>query len=57
MTPFWHCQVLAGCYHLAQSVSKTWSVVAERVGQGEVGGCTILADSAWQQLQLPVKEA
>ena len=36
-------------YQLAQSVLKIGS---ERVGQGEVGGCTALADSAWQRLQL-----
>ena len=30
------------------------SALAERVGQGEVGGRTALADSAWRQLQLPV---
>ena len=26
------------------------------MGQGEVGGCTALADSAWRQLQLPVEK-
>ena len=26
------------------------------VGQGEAGGCTALADSAWRQLQLPVEK-
>ena len=31
-------------------------VLAERVGQGEVGGCTALADSAWRRLQLPVEK-
>ena len=35
-----------------QSVLKIGSAVAERVGQGEVGGCTTLADSAWWLLQL-----
>ena len=34
-----------------QSVLKIGSVLAERVG--EVGGCTALADSAWQ---LPVEK-
>ena len=29
------------------------SVLAERVGQGEVGGSTALPDSTWWQLQLP----
>ena len=48
---FW---LLATCYQLAQSVLKIGSVVAERVGQGEVGGCTPLADSAWRLLQLAV---
>ena len=42
----------AACYQLAQSVLKIGSVLAERVGQGEVGGCTALADSAWRLLQL-----
>ena len=43
---------LAACYQLAQSVLKIGSALAERVGQGEVGGCTALADSAWRLLQL-----
>ena len=30
---------------------------AERVGQGEVGGCTALADSAWRLLQLAIEMA
>ena len=42
----------AACYQLAQSVLKIGSALAERVGQGEVGGCTALADSAWRLLQL-----
>ena len=37
-------------YQLAQSI-------AERVGQGEVGGWTALTDSAWWRLQLPVEKA
>ena len=37
-----------------QSVFKIGSAVAERVGQGEVGGCTTLADSAWWLLQLAI---
>ena len=55
---FWHRQILATCYHLAQSVLKIGSALAERVGQGEVGGSTALPDCAWWQLQLPtaVKE-
>ena len=40
----------AACYQLAQSVLKIGSAVAERVGQGEVGGCTALADSAGSTL-------
>ena len=40
------------CYQLVQSVLKIGSAVAERVGQGEVGGCTTFADSAWWLLQL-----
>ena len=51
---FWHRQILAACYQLAQSVLKIGSALAERVGQGEVGGSTALPDSAWWQLQLPV---
>ena len=31
--------------------------LAERVRQGEVGGCTTLADSVWQLVQLPVEKA
>ena len=48
---FWHRQFLATCYQLAQSVLKIGSALAERVGQGEVGGCTALGESAWQLLQ------
>ena len=33
-------------YQLVQSVLKIGSALAERVGQGEVGGCTALPDSA-----------
>ena len=33
-----------------QSVLKIGSVLGERVGQGEVGGCAALADSAWRPL-------
>ena len=44
----WHCQILAACYQLVQFVLKISSALAERVGQGEVGGCTALADSAWR---------
>ena len=43
---------MAACYQLAQSVLKIGSTLAERVGQGEVGGCTPLCDSAWRLLQL-----
>ena len=49
---FWHQLTLAACYQLAQSILKIGSVLAERVGQGEVGGCTPLVDSAWRLLQL-----
>ena len=42
---------------LAQSVLKIGSAVAERVGQGEVGGSTTLADSAWRLLQLAIERA
>ena len=44
---FWRHQILAACYHLAQSILKIGPVLAERVGQGEVGGSTTLPDSAW----------
>ena len=53
---FWRHQILAACYQLAQSILKIGSALAERVGQGEVGGCTALADSAWRRLQLPVEK-
>ena len=46
---------LAACYQLAQSILKTGSALAERVGQGEVGGYTGLADSAWRLLQLAIE--
>ena len=48
---------LAACYQLAHSVLKIGSALAERVGQGEVGGCTALADSAWRMLQLAIERA
>ena len=38
---FWRRLTLP-CYQLAQSVLKIGSALAERVGQGEVGGCTPL---------------
>ena len=44
---------LATCH---QFVLKIGSVLAERVGQGEVGGCTHLGDSAWRLLQLAVEK-
>ena len=47
----------AARYQLAQSVLKIGSALAERVGQGEVGGCTALADSAWLLLQLAIERA
>ena len=50
-----HHRNSAACYQLAQSVLKIGSVVAERLGQGEVGGCTTLADSAWRLLQLAIE--
>ena len=53
---FWRRQILAACYHLVQSVLKMGSVLAERVGQGEVGGSTALPDSTWWRLQLPVEK-
>ena len=53
---FWHRLTSAACYQLVQSVLKIGSVLAERVGQGEVGGCTPLGDSAWRLLQLPVEK-
>ena len=47
----------AACYQLAQSVLKIGSSLAEMVGQGEVGGCTALANSAWRLLQLAIERA
>ena len=34
-----HHATLTACYQLAQSILKIGSALAERVGQGEVGGC------------------
>ena len=45
------------CYQLVQSILKIGSALAERVGQGEVGGCTTLADSEWRLLQLAIERA
>ena len=53
---FWRRQILAACYQLAQCILKIGSALAERVGQGEVGGFTALPDSAWWRLQLPVEK-
>ena len=54
---FWHHQILAACYQLAQSALKIGqSALAERVGQGAVGGPTTLPDSAWWRLQLAVEK-
>ena len=47
----------AACYQLAQFVLKIGSVLAERVGQGEVGGATAVADRAWRLLQLAIEKA
>ena len=47
----------AACYQLVQSVLKISSALAERVGQGEVGRCFALGDSAWQLLQLAIAKA
>ena len=52
----WRRQFLAACHQLVQSILKVCSLLAERVGQGEVGGCSALADSAWRLLQLPVEK-
>ena len=52
-----HHRNLAACYQLEQSVLKIGSVLAERVGQGEVSGYTALADSAWRLLQLAIERA
>ena len=53
---FWRRLTLAACYQLAQSIFKIGFALAERVGQGEVGGCTPLGDSAWRLLQLAVEK-
>ena len=50
-------QNLATCYQLVQSVLKIGSALAERMGQGEVGGCITLGDSAWWLLQLAIQRA
>ena len=57
MTTSRHRNSAAFLYQLAQSVLKIGSALAERVGQGEVGGCTALADSAWWLLQLAIEWA
>ena len=36
---------------------KIGFALAERVGQGEVGGSTVLADRAWRLLQLAIEKA
>ena len=56
MTPFGIVRILAANSQLANSVLKIGSALAERVGQGKVGGSTALPDSAWWRLQLPVEK-
>ena len=51
-----HHRNSATCYQLVQSILKIGSALAERVEQGEVGECTVLADRAWQQLQLAIEK-
>ena len=36
---------------------KIGSALADRVGRGDVGGCTALANSAWWLLQLAMERA
>ena len=50
-----HWNSAAG-YQLAQSVVKIGCVLAERLGQREVGRCTTLGDSAWLLWQLAVEK-
>ena len=57
MTLFDTFLTLAACDQLVQSVLKVGSALAKMLGQGEVGGCTPLADSSWQLLQLAVEKA
>ena len=52
-----HHRNSAACYLLEQSILKMGSALAERVGQGELGGSTALADSAWWLLQLAIERA
>ena len=52
-----HHQNLAACYQLTQSILKIGFVLEEMVGHGEVGGCTVLGDSAWRLLQLAIEMA
>ena len=51
MTPY---RVVRFWPHVISWRNPFW--VAERVGQGDVGGCTALADSACRQLQLPAEK-
>ena len=53
---FWRCQFFGCMLSVGAIHLKIGSALAERVGQGEVGGCTPLADGAWRQLQLPVEK-
>ena len=46
----------SACYKLAQSVVKIGSVLAGRVRQREVGGCTPMGDSTWRLLQMAVEK-
>ena len=56
MTLFGIARLWPHLISLAQSVLKIGSALAERDGQGEVGGCTPLGDSAWWLLQLGVEK-
>ena len=50
---FWHCQFLA-TLSVGAICLKIGTVLAERMGQGDVGGCTHLAYSTWWLLELPI---
>ena len=45
-----------GCYQLVQSIVKVSCLLAERVGQREVGGCHSLGGSTWWLLHLAVEK-
>ena len=51
-----HNNIIVPCVSFVVHAVYIGSALAEKLGQGEVGGCTPLGDSAWRLLQLAVEK-